>query len=264
MSDNSVALSFDPRGIATVTLQREHKHNAFDDRMIAELSRVFAEIASSDARVMVLAAAGKSFSAGADLGWMKRMADYSEQENAADAAALAAMLQSLNEMPQPSIARVQGPAYGGAVGLISCCDMAVGSTEASFCLSEVKIGLIPATISPYVLAAIGPRAARRYFTTAEVFNAETALQLGLLSEVIAADELDSACEHLLTTLLDNGPCAIRAAKRLALDYAHQGIDAQLIDNSCQRIAAVRVSQEGQAGLGAFLDKRPAPWRKPHV
>jgi methylglutaconyl-CoA hydratase len=205
MDNQTVTTTIDPRGIATVTLNRPEKHNAFDDAVIAELREVFDSMATrDDVRLVVLASEGKNFSAGADLGWMKRMAEYDYDHNHRDAQALAGMLQALYSLPQPTIARVQGAAFGGAVGLVSCCDMAVASESASFCLSEVKIGLIPATISPYVIRAMGERAARRYFTTAERFGANEAQRIGLVSEVVAAEELDEGLEKLLSTLLQNG------------------------------------------------------------
>lgn len=251
-------LSIDNRGVATVTLNRPEKHNAFDDELIADLTATFERVAS-EARIMVLAAAGKSFSAGADLGWMQRMANYSHAENLRDANALATMLKTLNELPLPTIARVQGAAFGGAVGLVSCCDMAVASPRASFCFSEVKIGLIPATISPYIISAIGPRAARRYFTTAERFDAATANQLGLVSEVVDEAQLDDAIENLVTALLTNSPAAVTAAKQLVQDFAERPIDTEIIAQTSERIASIRVSAEGQEGLNAFLEKRPASW-----
>ncbi len=265
MQESTVIVSTDARGVATVSLNRADKHNAFDDSVIAELDRAFADIAAdSNIRVMVLASQGRSFSAGADLAWMQRMAGYSQAENLADARALAEMLRKLNNMPQPTIARVQGAAYGGAVGLVACCDLAIGSQHAKFCLSEVKIGLIPATISPYVIAAMGQRAARRYFITAEVIDAETACQLGLLSDLVDQQELDASMAAMTETLLANGPQAVRGGKRLVLDYADRAISAELIEDSCARIAAIRVSDEGQQGLKAFLEKRAAPWRTDHV
>ena len=260
MTDPTVSTDIDSRGVATVTLNRPDKHNAFDDTVIAELRAAFDDLACRDeVRAVVLASTGKSFSAGADLGWMKRMARYDYADNLADARLLAGMLQALYELPQPTIARVQGAAFGGAVGLVSCCDMAVASTRASFALSEARIGLIPATISPFVLRAIGERAARRYFTTAERFDAASAAQLGLVSEVVAEEELDAAVEQLLTALLANGPLAVRAAKALVADFGGRDISADLVEDSCTRIAAIRVSAEGQEGLGAFLEKRPAAW-----
>jgi len=252
----------DDRGVATVTLSQPEIHNAFDDAVIATLSEAFAGIAA-DRRVkaMVLASTGKSFSAGADLNWMRRMASYNVEQNNADASKLAEMLRRLNTLPVVTIARVQGAAFGGGVGLVSCCDIAVAAPEASFCLSEVKIGLIPATISPYVINAIGERAARRYFTTAEVISADKALELGLVSErVDSAEQLDEAVEQILKSVLRNGPDAMAAAKSLVLDYANRQIDDALIADSSRRIAETRVSSEGQEGLTAFLEKRRPNWR----
>lgn len=256
-----VLFSVDDFGIATVTLNNAEKHNAFDDSIIAALDYLFNAIAQcDDINVMVLASSGKSFSAGADLGWMKRMASYSYNENLADANALAQMLKSLNFLPQPTIAKVQGAAFGGAVGLASCCDIVLASNKASFCLSEVKLGLIPATISPYVVNAIGQKASRRYFQTAERFFADKAQQLGLVDEIYSLDELDSAVSKMVTTLLANGPLAVRQAKQLALDVAYQDIDEALIKNTSERIAAIRVSTEGQEGLTAFFEKRQPTWQ----
>ena len=260
MSDKKVTLIIDRRGIATVTLNNEEKHNAFDDMMIGELTETFEHVANNDnVRVMVLSANGKSFSAGADLNWMKRISQYAYKENLADASALANMLKTLNFMPKPTIARVQGAAFGGAVGLVSCCDIAVASVHASFCLSEVKIGLIAATISPYVIAAIGSRAARRYFNTAEKFDALMAKDLGLVSEVVGAEQLDSSINTLLDALLRNSPAALKASKQLVFDIAGREINTGLIQETSKRIAAIRVSPEGQEGLTAFLEKRPAEW-----
>ena len=255
------AVTLEKQGhIATLTLNRPEKHNAFDDAIIAELRAAFDPLAGRDeVRVVVLASEGRNFSAGADLGWMKRMAAYDYDHNLADARLLAGMLQALHGLPQPTIARVQGAAFGGAVGLVSCCDMAVAGDGAGFCLSEVKIGLIPATISPYVIRAMGERAARRYFTTAERFDAVTALRLGLVSEVGADEALDAGVEPLIDTLLQNGPRAVRAATRLVTDVAGRNIDGALIGETCERIARIRVSEEGQEGLGAFLNKRKPGW-----
>jgi methylglutaconyl-CoA hydratase len=241
-------------------MNRPEKHNAFDDSVIAELREAFDDIAARDeVRVVVLASQGKNFSAGADLGWMKRMAEYDYEHNHHDAQLLAGMLKALHDLPQPTIARVQGAAFGGAVGLVSCCDMAVAGEGASFCLSEVKIGLIPATISPYVITAMGERAARRYFTTAERFRAVEGLRLGLVSEVVGEDELDAAVDTLVDALLQNGPQAVRAAKQLVADVAGREITADLIEDTCERIAQIRISDEGQEGLGAFLNKRKPNW-----
>ena len=259
---DKVITDIDDHGVAQVRLNNPDKHNAFDDEIIGELTEVFVAIAdNSNVRVMVLGSEGKSFSAGADLEWMKRMASYSYEENLRDASALALMLKTLNEIPQPTIARVQGAAFGGAVGLVSCCDMAVAASAASFSLSEVKIGLVPATISPYVIAAIGQRAARRYFVTAERFDAHRALQLGLVNEVVDAEQLDQEIDRLINTLLANGPEAVTGAKQLVFDVAGKPIDQQLIDATCETIAAIRVSEQGQEGLQAFLERRKPQWIK---
>jgi methylglutaconyl-CoA hydratase len=257
-----VITDIDDLGVARVRLNNPDKHNAFDDQIIDELTEAFVAIAdNSNVRVMVLGSEGKSFSAGADLEWMKRMASYSYEENLRDASALALMLKTLNEIPQPTIARVQGAAFGGAVGLVSCCDMAVAASAASFSLSEVKIGLGPATISPYVIAAIGQRAVRRYFVTAERFDAHRAMEIGLVNEVVDAEQLDQEIDRLIDALLANGPEAILAAKRLVFDIAGKPIDQQLIDSTCETIAAIRVSEQGQEGLQAFLEKRKPHWLK---
>ena len=257
-----VITDIDDLGVARVRLNNPDKHNAFDDEIIGELTEAFVAIVdNSNVRVMVLGSEGKSFSAGADLEWMKRMASYSYDENLRDASALALMLKTLNEIPQPTIARVQGAAFGGAVGLVSCCDMAVAASAASFSLSEVKIGLVPATISPYVIAAIGQRAARRYFVTAERFDAHRALQLGLVNEVVDAEQLDQEIDRLINTLLANGPEAVTGAKQLVFDVAGKPIDQQLIDATCETIAAIRVSEQGQEGLQAFLERRKPQWIK---
>ena len=257
MSEAAVLIDTDKRGLATITLNRAAKHNAFDDEVIAALTRGFEQVAADrQVRAVVLASSGKSFSAGADLGWMQRMASYSYEENRRDAEALAQMLNTLDQLPKPTIARVQGAAFGGAVGLVSCCDMAVASTRASFCLSEVKIGLIPATISPYVIRAMGARAARRYFMTAERFDAAAAATLGLVSEVVAEAQLDSVIDTWVDSLLANSPAAVVAAKQLVADMADSAITTELIAETSERIARIRVSAEGQEGLRAFLEKRP--------
>ncbi|GAA5133813.1 enoyl-CoA hydratase/isomerase family protein [Thalassotalea piscium] len=259
-TSDKVLFDVDRYGVATVTLNNPDKHNAFDDEIIAQLTRVFMEIASrNEIKLMILASTGKSFSAGADLAWMKRMASYSLDENLTDANALAHMLKALNFLPQPTIAKIQGAAFGGAVGLAACCDVVIASDKASFCLSEVKLGLIPATISPYVINAIGQKACRRYFITAERFFADKAQQLGLVSEVVPLNELDNTVDSMVTTILNNSPEAVKQAKKLALDIAYQDINEALISLTSERIASIRVSSEGQEGLTAFFEKRPANW-----
>lgn len=250
----------DPRGLATLTLARAELHNAFDDALIAALTGEIGRLgALADVRAIVLAAEGKSFSAGADLNWMKRMAAYSEAENRRDADALAELMRALNECPKPTIARVQGAAFGGGVGLVACCDMAVAAGTATFCLSEVKLGLIPAVISPYVLRAMGERAARRYFLTAEIFGAAEAHRLGLVHVVAPPDALDAAVEGLAAKLLAAGPAAVAECKSLIARVAEGNVDAAMIADTAARIARVRVSPEGREGIGAFLAKRKPAW-----
>ncbi|MCP4989175.1 MAG: enoyl-CoA hydratase/isomerase family protein [Colwellia sp.] len=259
---NKVLYSVSEDGVATVTLDNGEKHNAFDDVIIKTLTNIFNDIAKrDDIKVMVLAANGKSFSAGADLGWMKRMAGYSYEDNLKDANKLAQMLKTLNFLPQATIAKIQGAAFGGAVGLASCCDIVIASSKASFCLSEVKLGLIPATISPYVVNTIGLKASRRYFQTAERFFADKAMQLGLVDEVVDADNLTPAVDKMIATLLSNSPQAMRQAKQLAFDVAYQDINEQLLSDTSERIASIRVSSEGQEGLTAFFEKRSPSWQE---
>ena len=260
MNSDKVLCSIDQRGIATVTLNNPDKHNAFDDVIINQLNEHFLTLAEQgNVRVVILAAKGKSFSAGADLNWMKRMATYSREENLIDAKALATLLHNLNTLPKPTIARVQGAAFGGGVGLLSCCDIAIASEKASFSLSEVKLGMVPATISPYVVDAIGPRCARRYFMTAERFDAATAEKIGLVSEVVTEKELDGRIDDITGMLLANGPTAVATAKQLLSDIAYQRIDPALIQKTSQLIADIRCSKEGQEGLSAFLEKRSPSW-----
>ena len=260
--NDTICYDIDARGVARVTLNRPEKHNAFDDVMIRTLHQTFASLEDDKrVRVVVLQANGKSFSAGADATWMKRMATYTAEENQRDAMALASMLDKLNSLNKPTIARVQGAAYGGAIGLIACCDMAIGTKLSKFCLSEVRIGLIPATISPYVIAAMGSRVCRRYFQTAEVFSACRARRLGLLSEAVVEDELDEVIESLITALLSNGPEAMSCAKALIHDINNREINHQLMEETSQRIADIRVSEEGQEGLRAFIEKRRPVWQE---
>lgn len=262
VSIDTVVTTIDRLGVATVTLNNPGRHNAFDDKTIAELQLAFEAVASnSDIRVMLLAAQGDSFSAGADLGWMKRMANYSYEENLSDARKLANMLRTLNYLPKPTIARVQGAAFGGALGLISCCDMAVASTRATFSLSEVKIGLAPATIAPYVVAAIGQRASRRLFQTAERFSAEEARMIGLVDRVVEEPMLDDSINTSVKAILANSPSAMKASKRLVFDVSNRELSDELVEETCELIARLRVSDEGQEGLGAFLQKRRPSYSK---
>ena len=245
---------------ATVTLTRPALRNAFNDEVIADLTAAFAELgARDDVRVIVLAAEGSAFCAGADLNWMRRMADYSRQDNLADAGRLAAMLRTLYECPRPTIARVQGDVYAGGMGLVACCDLVVSAETAGFCLSEVKLGLIPATIAPYVIRAMGPRAAHRYFLTAERFSAAEAHRIGFVHEVVPADRLDAQVDEWARALSSAGPAAVRACKRLVQDVAERAIDAALVESTVQRIADIRASAEGKEGVQSFLHKRPPQW-----
>jgi methylglutaconyl-CoA hydratase len=258
----AITIDVDDRGVATVTLNRPHIHNAFDDKVIDELIKAFESIhKNNDVRVMVLAANGKSFCAGADLNWMKKMTNYSYDQNMQDASQLAKLFNLLYTLNKPTIAKVQGAVYGGGVGLVACCDIAIGSKLSKFCLSEVKLGLVPATISPYVIEAIGPRLAKRYFMTAEVMSSRRARRIGLLSEAVSEEELDSSAENIISSLLNNGPTSVAIAKHLVNQISHRTIDDQLIAETTDLIATVRVSDEGQEGLTAFLEKRKPNWKK---
>ena len=260
MSSDAIRLEISG-GVARITMARPEKHNAFDDVLIADLTDAFERAGADDAvRVVILEAEGKSFSAGADLGWMERMADYSEEENLADARKLAHMVRVLNELPRPTIARVQGAAFGGGVGLVAACDIALASHAASFCLSEARLGLIPSVISPYVVEAIGARAARRYFQTAERFDAEQAQALGLVHEVVPRERLDSRLAELVGHLLDNGPAAMAASKELIRRVASGPVDDAMVEDTARRIADIRAAAEGREGLRAFLEKRGPKWR----
>ena len=246
--------------VARIVLNRPERHNAFDDRMIAVLDDRLDEVARrSDVRVVVLAANGKSFSAGADINWMKRMAGYSQAENEADAQALGGMLAKLYRMPKPTVALIQGGVYGGGLGLVAACDIAITAEDADFALSEVRLGLIPAVISPYVIAAIGPRVARRYFLTAERFGAAEAHRIGLVHEVVPSSDLSAASDRLLKQLLAGGPEAIGRAKQLISDVAGRTLDDTLIADTARRIAEARASTEGVEGLSAFLERRKPSW-----
>lgn len=253
-------VSIDPRGVATLMLNRPDVHNAFDDAMIAELIAVLKKLANNDeVRLLVLTANGKNFSAGADLNWMRAMAQKSYQQNLDDAGELATLMHRLDKFPKPTIALVKGAAFGGALGLVACCDIAIASDTASFCLSEVRIGLIPAVISPYVIRAIGERESRRYFLTAERFSADKAKQLGLLHEVVSDDKLADSLEAFITPLLQNSPAALTAAKALIHSIYNRKISNNVIAYTEQAIAEIRVSVEGQEGLTAFLEKRKPAW-----
>ena len=250
-------------GIARVTLNRPELRNAFDDELIKALRGAFDDFSKDKSvRVMVLAANGPAFCAGADLNWMKRMAGYGYEANLADATALAAMLATLDRVPKPTIARVHGPVFAGGTGLVAACDIAVGTPEAKFCLSEAKLGLSPATISPYVIRAMGERAARRYFLSAEVFDAEEAYRIGMLSILTTRDNLDAIISSLVEHLLAGGPEAHAKIKALIRAVAGRRADDSLVAETARAIAEIRGSPEGKEGIAAFLEKRKAAWCSP--
>jgi methylglutaconyl-CoA hydratase len=250
-------------GVARVTLNRPELRNAFDEKVIAELTRAFEDVKNDKAvRVMILAGNGPAFCAGADLHWMKRMAGYGYDENLADARALAGMLAALDRLPKPTIARVHGPVFAGGTGLVAACDIAVGTPEAKFCLSEAKLGLSPATISPYVMRAMGEREARRYFLTAEVFDAQEAFRIGMLSILTTGEALDAVISSLVEHLLAGGPEAHARIKALIRAVAGRRPDDELVAETAQRIAEIRGSPEGKEGIAAFLEKRRAAWCSP--
>ena len=246
--------------VARITLTMPEIRNAFSDEVIQAITEAFADVgARADVRAVVLAAEGPAFCAGANLNWMLRMADYTREENLADASKLAAMLRTIAECPKPTIARVQGDLYAGGMGLVAACDMAVSVDTAWYCLSEVKIGLAPATISPYVIRAMGARAAQRYFLTAERFGAQEALRMGFVHEVVAAEQLDAKVDELVKALTSASPNAVRACKKLVLDVAGKDIDSQLIAATVEGIADIRASSEGREGVQSFLQKRKPSW-----
>ena len=248
--------------IAIVTLNRPEVRNAFDDVLIANLTKTFLELDKDDSvRVVVLAGTGKAFCAGADLNWMKRMAGYGYEDNLKDAKALAQMLKTLDRMSKPTVARVHGPAYAGGVGLVAACDIAIGSQDAEFCLTEVKLGLSPATISPYVVRAMGERLARRYFLTGEVIDAGEAYRLRLLSDVCPPEELDGAVNAILGHLVVGGCAAHAKIKDLVRTVATGEVDDAMIADTAKRIAEIRVSEEGREGIASFLEKRKPAWVK---
>jgi methylglutaconyl-CoA hydratase len=246
--------------LARVTLDRPEVRNAFNDQLIVELAGAFRALAADEAvRVIVLAAHGPAFCAGADLNWMRRMADYTREQNLADAAALATMLHTIATCPKPTIARVQGDCYAGGMGLVAVCDMAVAVDSANFCLSEVKLGLVPATISPYVVRALGARASQRYMLSAERFDAATAQRLGFVQEVVPADRLDAAVQALVDALLAASPQALAQCKRLLDEVIDRAIDAALIARTVEHIADARASDDGKHGVQSFLAKARPRW-----
>jgi methylglutaconyl-CoA hydratase len=249
-------------GIARLTLDRPEIRNAFDDALIAAVTQALRKLDTDDTvRAVVLAGNGPAFCAGGDLNWMKRMSGYTYEQNVADAQGLAGMLQTLDRMKKPTIARVHGPAYAGGIGLVAACDIAVGVPEAKFCLSEAKIGLSPATISPYVVRAMGERMARRYFLSAEVFDGNEAYRIGLLSHVSPSAKLDGEIDEILKNLLAGGPQALGKIKVLIRDVASGKVDDAMVAETAKRIAEIRATPEGKEGVASFLDKRKPAWRR---
>jgi methylglutaconyl-CoA hydratase len=260
LKGQSILVQVAENGIAALTLSRPELHNAFDDELISGLTQALRVLErNASVRVVVLSAQGKSFSAGADLNWMKRMAGYSRRKNLRDALGLAELMRTLHGLNKPTIARVQGAAYGGGVGLVAACDIAIASREATFALSEVRLGLVPAVIGPYVVAAIGERMARRYFLTGERFDAAQALGMGLVHDVCEVQDLDDHVQAAAAQILLGGPAALAAAKRLVRDVARRPLDEELAKETAALIAGLRTSPEGKEGIGAFLEKRSPRW-----
>ena len=261
----SEALAVERQGpIGLITMNRPERHNAFDDALITELTEAFRSMEAEDGvRIVVLSGAGKSFSAGADLNWMKRMAGFSIEENRRDAMGLAALMRTIAHLRKPTVARVQGAALGGGVGLVACCDIAVATQDAAFALSEVKLGLIPAVISPYVVAAIGERAARRYFLTGERFSAAEAWRLGLVHEIAGSEaEMDELIGAIVDAMLAASPAAQKEAKDLIRAVSNRALTSEVVQDTAERIAKIRASPEGREGVAAFLEKRRAAWIPP--
>ncbi|WP_321394642.1 enoyl-CoA hydratase-related protein [Emcibacter sp.] len=263
MTDETVQIEKQDNGLARVTLNRPEVRNAFNEGMIRRLTEVFRDLAEDDAvKAVIISGNGKSFSAGADLDWMKRAADFSHDQNKGDAEALAYMLKHLFELPKLTIACVHGAAMGGGLGLVSCCDVVIAERSTRFSLSEVKLGLIPATISPYVITAIGPRQAKRYFQTGEAFFADTAREIGLVHEVAeTGEQMTEILERILVDVNLAAPRAVAASKKLVLDYAFRPLEAEIIEDSAERIASVRAKDEAKEGIKAFFEKRKPGWVK---
>ncbi len=260
MTNEILLCTTDERGVATLTLNRAEVHNAFDNELIAALTEAVRRLMDkADVRVVVLAAAGKSFCAGADLTWMRRMADATQTENEADARRFAELLHAIATLPRPVVAKVQGPAYAGGLAFIAAADIAVAARQATFGVTEVRLGLVPSTLAPYVLAAIGPRAARRYFLTAERFDAEEAMRIGLIHGVVEREDLDTAVDRIVDALLLNGPEAVAECKTLLHEIAGD-VDEEIRTRTARVMARARAGAEGREGIAAFLEKREPAWR----
>lgn len=265
MTDSMLETQVDDRGVAVVTITRPDKHNAFNEALISELTETFVRLGTDDdVRVVILTGEGRSFSAGADINWMRSMSEFSEDENIEDALRLAELMFVLDSLGKPTVARVNGAAFGGGVGLVACCDIAVAAEHALFGLTEVRLGLVPSVISPYVLEAIGARQARRFFMTGERMDAATAVRIGLVHEAVPQGRLDEAVEGYVRRLLKGGPVALRACKELVHEEvtAATSADESLKLMTAKLIAQLRVSEEGQEGLAAFLEKREPRWVRP--
>ena len=258
---NTIKIERDARGVALIAMDRPEIHNAFDEIMIREIIEAFRDLGDDESvRVIIVGAEGKSFCAGADLNWMKRAADYDEDQNREDAGELALMLNAIYACPKPVIARVQGNAFGGGVGVVAAADIAIGVADVQFALSEVKLGIIPAAISPYVIEAMGARYARRYFATAERFTAAEAFRIGLLHDLApSAEAMDEQIGALCSALLANSPKAIEASKHLIQAVSQKSIDDELMEDTVERIAQIRSTPEAKEGIRAFLEKRKPSW-----
>ncbi len=262
MSANTIKVERSGKGILGIRLDRAEKHNAFDEVLIGELTHAFREAARDDrTRIVTLSGEGQSFSAGADLDWMKRMAALDRADNEKDALALSELMAAIDTCPKPVLGLINGPAFGGGVGLVACCDIAIASNEAAFALTEVRLGLIPAVIAPYVAAAIGPRQCRRWFLSAERFDARQAEKLGLVHKVVPPDELAAAADEMIGHLLKGGPQSQSGAKELLRRVVGRPIDDELRNETARRIAEQRISIEGQEGVSAFLEKRRSLWQE---
>jgi len=261
MTEPTVLVSRDGRGVITVTLNRPALHNAFDEALIQKLTETFESVARDEGcRAMVLAGAGKSFSAGGDLNWMRRMAGYSYAENLADAGELARLMRTLDRLPKPTVARVHGSVFAGGLGLVACCDIAVAEQGTVFSVSEARLGLVPSVISPYLIRAIGARSARRYFLTAERFSAAEAHRIGLVHEVVLAAGLDATVDTIVAALLEGGPRSQARSKRLISEVTDRPIEQPVIDITARTISEARASDEAREGLDAFFEKRKPKWR----
>jgi methylglutaconyl-CoA hydratase len=259
MTYQTLDISIDGK-VATITLNRPDVRNAFNETTIAEIKQAFEEVGGNEGvRAIVLAANGPAFCAGADLNWMKKMAGYTHAENNADALQLAEMLRTIYLCPKPVVAKVQGDCYAGGMGLVAACDIIVAVDAANFCLSEVKLGLIPATISPYVIKAMGENASRRYFLTAERFSAQEALRIGFAHEVVIAEMLDAKVAEIVKALVNNSPNAVQQAKVLVREVVGQPVNDALLADTAERIAHIRASEQGREGVQSFLEKRKPNW-----